>query len=122
VDDETPLAGDADRLTQVLVTLLWNAVQHSPHQGVVTATVSRAASSGAARFEVVDHGTGIPAEKLPHLFTRFQPIDPDAARRRGGAGLGLALARSLVELHGGTMGVESEPGVRTVFWFEIPRG
>ena len=122
VDDETPLAGDADRLTQVLVTLLWNAVQHSPHQGVVTATASRAASSGAARFEVVDHGTGIPAEKLPHLFTRFQPIDPDAARRRGGAGLGLALARSLVELHGGTMGVESEPGVRTVFWFEIPRG
>jgi PAS domain S-box-containing protein len=119
VATDAPLIGDADRITQVLTNLLSNAAKFSPPGDVVClrAGVGR---GGTVRIEVEDHGPGIGAEDLGRLFRRFQQIGSVDTRRPGGTGLGLAISRSIVEQHKGRIGVESDPGVRTVFWFEIP--
>ena len=111
------MIGDRDRILQVLTNLLSNAIKYSPPEGIVHVRARR--SAGAVRIEVEDAGPGIPADQLGRLFQRFQQVG-DAATRKPGTGLGLAISRSIVEMHRGRIGVESTPGVRTVFWFEIP--
>jgi signal transduction histidine kinase len=117
VDDGLVVAGDAQRLAQVLLNLLTNAIRHTPPGGEITIAAHRT-KAGEARVEVADTGEGIPAEHLPHVFERFYQVDP--ARSSRGTGLGLSIARSLVEAHGGRIWAESEPGAGSTFVFTLP--
>jgi signal transduction histidine kinase len=99
----------------VLTNLLGNALRHTPGGGRIAARVS--ALGRGARFEVQDSGEGIPPQYRERIFERFFQV-PGA--RRGGVGLGLYLSREIVRSHGGDMGVESEPGRGSTFWFTLP--
>jgi signal transduction histidine kinase len=115
--------GDRDRLLQVLTNLLSNAIKFSPADAAVVVSASdRTDAAGApmVRFAVEDRGPGIPPDKLALLFQRFRQLDGSDSRRHGGTGLGLAISKTIVEQHGGRVGVESEPGRRTVFWCDLP--
>ena len=114
------LFADPVALERILLNLAENAVRHSPRGSRVEVVLSEEAHQ--VRFQVVDHGIGIAPEHLPRLFDRFYRVD--AARRRmdGGAGLGLAIAKTLVEAHGGSVSVESEVGTGSRFTVVLPRG
>jgi signal transduction histidine kinase len=114
-----PVLADRERVAQVLRNLLTNALQHTPAGGSVT--LEARPVDGAVEFAVRDTGPGIPAEHLPLIFERFHRVDPSRARATGGAGLGLAIVRRLVEAHGGTVRVESEAGRGSIFAFTLPR-
>lgn len=117
VEDGLPdVRVDPTRGVQILGNLLSNAIRHAPAESTVRVRAER--EGEFVLISVEDEGPGIPADKIPHLFDRFWQAEPNG--KRGGAGLGLAIARGLVDLHGGTLGVESEPGVRTRFWFTLP--
>ena len=121
VDAEVdPVFMDAPRVGRVLNNLLSNALRHTPPGGQVQVRASR--ESGWARVEVSDTGAGIPAEDMPYLFQRFYRGEKSRSRSTGGAGLGLAIARGIVEAHGGKIGVESSPGQGSRFFFTLPRG
>ena len=111
------LWADADRIVQVLVNLLSNAVKFSPAGGVVTIAVG--AKDGWVEFRVTDQGRGVPAAHRRAIFERFRQVESSDAREKGGTGLGLAICKSIVEQHGGTIGVESEEGAGSSFWFRI---
>jgi PAS domain S-box-containing protein len=115
-----PLRMDPARIRQVLANLISNAIKFSPNGGDVT--VRTAHHPGWARVSVVDHGIGIPYDAQSRLFTRFFRVDNRDTRQIGGTGLGLALVKALVEAHGGQVGLESEPGVGSTFWFDLPTG
>jgi CheY-like chemotaxis protein/anti-sigma regulatory factor (Ser/Thr protein kinase) len=100
-----PVSGDPDRLQQVVWNLLSNAVKFTPKGGRVQVQLQRVNSQVA--ITVSDSGMGIGAELLPHIFERFRQGDSSSTRPHGGLGLGLALVRSLAELHGGTVFAES---------------
>jgi signal transduction histidine kinase/CheY-like chemotaxis protein len=113
------LRGDAARLQQVLWNLISNAVKFTPPGGSVTVTVRR--DHDAVEFEVADTGEGIRAEFLPHLFERFRQADASTGRRHGGLGLGLAIAKQLVELHGGSVRAASDgEGAGATFTVRLP--
>jgi PAS domain S-box-containing protein len=109
---------DADRLLQVMANLLSNAAKFSPRGGVVEVAVSRAA--GEARVAVTDHGRGIPSEFQGRVFEKFAQADSSSTREKGGTGLGLSISRAIVERHRGRIGFTSEPGVATIFFFDLP--
>jgi signal transduction histidine kinase len=113
-----PLWADPERIHQVLFNLLDNAVRFTPADGRVT--VSAVQRDGRCEVAVADTGPGIPAEHLPLLFERFYRVDPARSRGDGGTGIGLAIARSVVEAHGGRIWAESEVGTGSVFRFEVP--
>jgi signal transduction histidine kinase len=117
VADLTVLA-DADRIVQALVNLLGNAVKFSDRGGVVTLTVER--HRGGGLFSVRDRGRGIPADRLESIFERFRQVDASDARERGGTGLGLPIARGIVEQHGGRMWAESGAGAGSTLRFSLP--
>jgi signal transduction histidine kinase len=125
VEDRVParVRGDAARLRQVLVNLLANAVKFTP-RGAVTIHLSPADGTDRdpyrVRFAVRDTGIGIAPATLAKLFQPFVQVDDGANRRFDGLGLGLAVSRRLVDLMGGRVGVESAPGVGSLFWFEVP--
>ena len=104
LDGATP-SGDPSRLQQVLWNLLSNAVKFTPRDGRVMVTLRRAGEH--VELRVADTGQGIAADFLPHVFDRFRQADASTTRRHGGLGLGLAIVKQLVELHGGTVRVES---------------
>jgi PAS domain S-box-containing protein len=108
--------GDAARLQQVLWNLLSNGVKFTPAGGTVTVRLARHESQ--IELQVVDTGIGIEAEFLPHVFERFKQANASATRIQGGLGLGLAIVRHLVELHGGTVRAESD-GVRKGSAFKV---
>jgi signal transduction histidine kinase len=112
---------DPEDLQLVWVNLLENAVRYSPEGASVEVTVSKN-NGGPARVMFQDHGVGIPKADLPHVFDRFYRGDPSRARSTGGFGLGLAIAKALVEAYGGAIAVDSEPGVGTRMTVELPGG
>jgi signal transduction histidine kinase len=118
-DDLPPAMADRERVHQVLFNLVDNAVRFTPSGGAVTVTAHR--HNGSVEVEVRDTGVGIPAEHLPRLFERFYRVDTSRSRADdGGTGIGLAIARSVVEAHGGHIHADSEPGKGSTFMFELP--
>jgi PAS domain S-box-containing protein len=114
-----PVSADADRLRQVVWNLLSNAIKFTPAGGRVE--VSLAARAGHAELAVADTGQGIAPEFLPYVFERFRQADGRITREHGGLGLGLAIVRHLVELHGGTVKAESEgEGLGSTFTVRLP--
>jgi PAS domain S-box-containing protein len=111
--------GDADRLVQVLVNLLSNAVKFSP-QGSAVRVSALEAPPGFVEVRVADRGRGIPVSHRERIFERFQQVEASDARQKGGTGLGLAISKSIVEQHGGMIGVESEEERGSTFWFRVP--
>ena len=110
--------GDRDRIEQVLVNLIDNAVKYSPDGGeVVVSTVPAAAS---VRVEVADQGIGIPPAEQEAVFEKFYRADPQHRLAPSGTGLGLYICRELVQRMGGTIGVRSRPGGGSTFWFQLP--
>jgi PAS domain S-box-containing protein len=115
--EPSPVLGDSDRLGQVVQNLLSNAVKFTPRNGVITIHLRRLEAS--ARFTVRDTGSGISSGLLPHIFDKFR--QGDFVRDRGGLGLGLAIVRDLVELHGGSVQAESAgEGLGATFTITIP--
>lgn len=112
-------AADPDRVDQVLVNLVDNAIKYSHPGGTVTLAVS-ATSNGMIQVQVRDKGIGIPVEDLPRIGERFYRSDKARSRALGGSGLGLAIAVALVEAHGGSLWLESTEGQGTVVRFTLP--
>jgi len=108
---------DPDHLDQVLANLLQNAVRYTPEGGRVSVAAER--RSFDVLVSITNTGGGIPPEDLAHVFERFYRVDKSRDRSSGGAGIGLAIVKSLVELGGGRVGAESSPG-QTRFWFSLP--
>jgi len=109
---------DYQRISQVLRNLLENAIKHTPNGGKIT--VSAVQQESFIRVNVEDDGEGIPAEDLPNMFERFYRVDKSRTRHAGGSGLGLTIAKRLVESHGGTISVQSELGKGSCFSFKLP--
>ncbi len=111
--------GDPDRLSRVLLNLLTNAIDHNREGGEVR--VSTRAEPGAAVVIVADTGHGIAAEDLPHVFARFYRADKARARAEGHSGLGLAICKAIVDAHGGSIDLASQPGAGTAVTIRLPR-
>jgi len=118
--DHLMVTADRGRLRQVLLNLLSNAIKFSTDGGRVTLS-ARLEDSGAVRVAVTDTGIGIAPSDQRRLFQEFVQLDASESRRYEGTGLGLALSKRLVELHGGTIGVDSELGTGSTFWFTLRR-
>jgi len=110
---------DSQRIGQVLRNLLANALTHTPDGGSIT--VSARESGNQVEVIVSDTGEGIPPGDLPHVFDRFYRVDRSRTRDTGGSGLGLTIVKRLVEAHGGTIQVQSEPGKGSRFTFTLPK-
>ena len=128
LDEKMPLGwlGDPTRLRQILINLVGNAVKFT-HRGSVTLSVTfeetivnDVSERHILRFEIRDTGIGIDLAAQEYLFDKFSQVDSSVTRRFGGTGLGLAICKSLVELMGGKIGVESRLGKGSTFWFTIP--
>jgi signal transduction histidine kinase/CheY-like chemotaxis protein len=120
IDDDMPaVSGDSERLQQVVWNLLANAVKFTEAGGKITLEIGRVGPN--VRLSVRDTGQGISPDFLPYVFDRFRQADASASRRHGGLGLGLALVRQIVELHGGAVGADSR-GVKqgATFWVTLP--
>lgn len=132
--DLPPVLADPDRTRQVLYNLLANALRYSPAGSQIRVQVerldrsdeasrlapdSRDETSATVRISVIDTGPGIPAEERPSVFDRFWRADRARSRQKGGSGLGLTIAKQLVEAQGGQIGVESEVGRGSCFWFTL---
>ncbi|MDP4154090.1 MAG: ATP-binding protein, partial [Bacillota bacterium] len=110
---------EADKIKQIILNLFNNAVQHTdPEKGWIR--LNLAASNQNAALSIEDNGLGIDPEHLPHLFDRFYRADPSRTRQHGGAGLGLAISKSIADAHGGRIDVDSQVGKGTVFRVSFP--
>jgi two-component system phosphate regulon sensor histidine kinase PhoR len=119
IDADVPaLDADPERVHQVLYNLVDNAVRFTPPGGEVT--VEARPTGGRVEISVTDTGVGIAPEHLPRLFERFYRVDASRSREDGGTGIGLAIARSVVEAHGGHIRAESVLGQGSVFAFDLP--
>ncbi|SDO68280.1 two-component system, OmpR family, sensor kinase [Paenibacillus sp. yr247] len=119
LEPQTRCLYDPDKIKQVVLNLFHNAVQHThPVTGQLGLSLTR--TDQGVEVAVLDNGPGIAPEHLPHLFDRFYRIDSSRARRSGGAGLGLSITRSIVELHGGTIEVHSAVGEGSIFKVLLP--
>jgi len=117
IDDSLLVRGRADELTQVLGNLLQNAARYTPAGGRVRVEASR--TPDGAMVQVSNSGPGIPPDDLPHVWERFYRVEKSRDRARGGAGVGLAIVKQLVEDAGGRVGAASDAGW-TTFWFRLP--
>jgi signal transduction histidine kinase len=122
--EPTLLEGDEDRLHQLTLNLIDNAIKYTPVGGEVRVSLHHEAAnggpSGTAVLEIEDTGIGISASDLPHIFDRFYRVDKARSRSHGGSGLGLAICRWIVEAHNGTIGVRSSPGKGSRFTVRLP--
>jgi PAS domain S-box-containing protein len=124
IDEDTPagILGDVARVRQVLLNLLSNGVKFTEAGEVVVRVHAEPTGSSSYRLELIvsDTGIGIPPDRMDRLFTSFSQVDASTTRRFGGTGLGLAISKRLVELMGGTISVESEPGSGSTFRITVP--
>ena len=113
---------DDNRLRQILVNLIGNAIKFTSSGGVSIAgdRIEHASGQPRLRIEIADTGIGIPAERKDRLFKPFSQVDSSTTRNFGGTGLGLSICQQLVALMGGEIGVDSQVGIGSTFWFEIP--
>jgi signal transduction histidine kinase len=118
--DLPTVRGDRQRISQVLINLLSNALRYTPAGGQVV--VAAQPGSAEVLVSVADTGEGIASEDLPYVFERFYRADKSRARTSGGSGLGLAISRQIVEAHGGRIWAESQMGVGSTFAFTLPAG
>lgn len=116
--DDIEFPGDSDRLEQVIINLLGNAIKFSPNNSKVF--IRGEEKNSFVEIRVIDSGPGIPAEHKKRIFERFQQISRGDGKEKEGTGLGLAISRAIVEAHGGTIGVESENGKGSSFWIRLP--
>jgi len=120
-EDTVPnIIGSGDRLTQLLLILLDNALKYTPINGHVTTSITQ--DQNNVILAVTDSGTGIPTEDLPYLWDRFYKVDKSHSRSEGGAGLGLSIAKQIIDRHKGTASVISKPGYGTTFTILFPIG
>jgi signal transduction histidine kinase len=112
------LVADPDRIEQAVENLVANALRHTPPGGTIVLAATQA--DGVATLSVTDSGSGIAPEHLPHVFERFYKADAARAADSHGSGLGLSITKAIVERHGGTIGVTSQPG-RTTFTIRLPQ-
>ncbi|MFC5451939.1 two-component system histidine kinase PnpS [Paenibacillus aestuarii] len=125
VDEDIYIEADEDRLRQILINLLSNGINYTQDGGKVKVRVEPLEMNGDGDYErlriiVSDTGIGIPKKDLPRIFERFYRVDKARSRSSGGTGLGLSIVKHLVELHKGTIRVDSEVGVGTKFTIELP--
>ncbi|MDO7906101.1 ATP-binding protein [Paenibacillus sp. JX-17] len=123
VPDELFIEGDEDKLRQIFINLLSNGISYTQEGGRVRVqayTLQRENEEEKIVFAVSDTGIGIPKKDLPRIFERFYRVDKGRSRNSGGTGLGLSIVKHLVELHHGTLSVESELGIGTTFTIELP--
>jgi signal transduction histidine kinase len=111
---------DYDRIEQVVQNLLSNAIKYSPEGGEIALRVERLGTH--ARVQIADHGVGMSPTALPHLFDRYYRVNSDEDRNTPGIGLGLYIARWIVEAHGGQIAAESTLGLGSTFSFTLPVG
>jgi two-component system, OmpR family, sensor histidine kinase VicK len=109
---------DAGSLVQVMVNLLANAIKFSPSGSTIT--ISALETPHFIEVRVSDQGRGIPKDALPSVFDRFKQVEASDRTEKGGSGLGLAICKSIIEAHGGIIGVESAEGKGTTFWWRLP--
>jgi len=121
VTNTSPVASNCDPglIRRVIGNLLGNALKFTPASGSITITAS--SDGRTARVEVADTGPGIPADFLDRVFDKFSQASEGRSRKRYSTGLGLTFCKLAIEAHGGTIGVTSEVGVGTQFWFELPQ-
>jgi heavy metal sensor kinase len=112
------IKADAESLRRAFLILIDNAAKYTPSEGFISVSVE--AQGGFARASVSDTGFGIARDDLAHVFDRFWRADKARSREQGGAGLGLSIAKWIVEMHHGTIGVESEIGKGSTFWVRVP--
>jgi signal transduction histidine kinase len=115
-----PFPGDASKLRRTLVNLIGNAIKFTPCEGAITVEVQHDADSGALMFSVRDTGEGIPAEAFGRIFEKFGQVQSRRSGQAVSTGLGLTFCKLAVEAHGGEIGVESEPGQGSRFYFTLP--
>lgn len=118
METNTAVKADADKIVQVLVNLLSNAIKFSPDGGKIFVSLAR--QGNVATFKVGDQGRGIPQAVQERIFERFKQVKKSDATEKGGAGLGLAICKTIIEQHGGKIGVESQEGAGATFWFKLP--
>lgn len=116
--EDMQLRGDAERLVQVVINLLHNAIKFSPDKGTIDLKAKK--ENGFVEIEIKDEGPGIPTELQKTVFERFKQVSETDATVKKGTGLGLAICKAIVEAHGGTIGVTSEEGKGSAFWFRLP--
>jgi signal transduction histidine kinase len=117
--DLPPVLMDAARIQRVLDNLIQNAIRHTPPQGTIILEAQD--EDDTVRVDVVDSGEGVPPSDLPHIFESFYRGEKSRARGQGGAGLGLAIARGIIEAHGGKIWAQNLPGRGTRFSFVLPK-
>lgn len=117
-DKDMKLRGDEERLVQVVINLLHNAIKFSPEGGKVELSVLE--KEGFVNIQVKDEGPGVPAEMQKAVFDRFKQVSETDATVKKGTGLGLAISKAIVEAHGGTIGITSNNGGGSIFWFTLP--
>lgn len=116
------ILGDETQLTSMFANLVENAVKYTPRGGRVEVTAGVEGGRESVVVRVSDTGIGIPKESVPRIFERFYRVDKARSKETGGTGLGLSIVRHVVNKHGGSVGVESEPGRGTTFTVRLPRG
>ena len=119
VDQNISFSADKDRIVQVLINFLSNAIKFSPEGEKVTITVL--AEDTFFEFAVQDHGRGIPEDKQEAVFERFGQVSQEDQSEKGGTGLGLPISKTIIEQHRGTIGVVSNLGEGSTFWFRLPK-
>jgi two-component system phosphate regulon sensor histidine kinase PhoR len=113
------IKADRDKLERVLVNLIDNAIKFNKEKGSIRIFFEALANN--IKITIEDSGIGIPAKDIPRIFERFYRVDKARSRELGGTGLGLSIVKHIVELHGGSVGVESTEGLGSKFWFILPK-
>ena len=117
IQDECEMFADPGKLAQVCYNIIENAIKYTPDGGTITVSLAKAGRD--AVLEIADTGVGIPEADLPHVFDRFYRVDKARSRETGGTGLGLSITKSLVDMMGGRITVESEPGRGSEFTISL---